>query len=124
MPTQQDQAIAVANSLISLVGQATSLAAQIAAATSAWTNLSAATKLNALSTAAALTTGGLGTADGSPVTSDPVDTRVSGQGGLSRAMSANNIASLVTYLQGVQSDIGGSADSANGAAVQLQALCT
>lgn len=124
MSTQQDQAIAVANQLVTLVNQLTGIATQISTASATWTNLSAANKINALSTAAALPTGGLGSADVSPTVTNPVDTRVSGQGNLSKAMSANNIAALVTYLTGVQSAINGSAVGANGTAVQLQALCT
>lgn len=124
MSTQQDQAIAVANQMFSLVAQANAMQAQIGALHTTWTNLSTATKLNACATAALLTTGGLGTADGSPTVTNPIDTRVSGQATLSKAMSANNIASIDTYLQGVQQCINGTAVSANGAAPSLLALCT
>lgn len=124
MSTQQDQAIAVANQLFTLTNSLAGIAAQIAVVSSTWTNLSAANKLNAMATAAAATTGGLGTADGSPVVANPIDTRISGQASLSKAVSANNIASILTFLQGVQGAINGSAVSVNGAAPQLLALCT
>lgn len=124
MSTQQDQTIAVANQLFTLANNLSGIASQIAVVSSTWSNLSAANKLNAMATAAAATTGGLGSADGSSVVTNPIDTRVSGQASLSKAISANNISSILTFLQGVQSAINGSAVSANGAAPQLLALCS
>lgn len=124
MSTQQDQAIAVANQMFSAANQCSTLASQLTALHTTWTNLSVANKLNAMPTAPLLTTGALGTPDGSPNTANPIDTRVSGLSGISKAMSANNVASLDTYLQGIISAIGGGAISANGSAPQLLALCT
>lgn len=124
MSTQQDQAIAVANLMVTYTNNLAILANQIAATHVTWTNLSTANKLNAMPTAPLLTTGGLDTPDGSPNNAHPIDTRVSGLGGIAKAISANNLASIDTYLQGIASAIGGTALGANGAAPQLLALCT
>ena len=121
--TQELQVAALANNLISFAAQAISLQQQIDVASAAWTNLSAATKLNAFNTAAGTTTGGLGTADGSPVDTDPIDTRTAPGSELNRAISATNIAGILTGLQGISSVIKGNAVSANGAWPQLAALC-
>lgn len=121
MTTQETQVAAVANSLISLASGLYSIQQQINQVSSAWTNLSAATKLNAFPTAALTTTGGIGTADGSPVVANPINTGVLPGSEINRAISANDLASLLTYLQGISSAIGGSAVSANGAAAQLVA---
>lgn len=123
MTTQETQVAGVANQIINLTNTLHGIGGQIAELSALWTNISAATKLNAFPTAALTTTGGLGTADGTPSTSNPINTGVAPGTALSRAISSNNIAGLLTYLQGVQSAIGGSAVSANGAATQLIALC-
>lgn len=123
MTTQETQVAGIANQIINLTNTLHGIGEQIADVAALWTNLSAATKLNAFPTAALTTTGGLGTADGTPSTSNPINTGVAPGTALSRAISSNNIAGLLTYLQGVQSAIGGSAINANGAATQLIALC-
>lgn len=122
MSTQQDQVVNNANTLLNLASQAWSLKQQIDVASAAWTNLGVASKVNAFPTAPATSTGGLGTADGSPVVANPIDTRVAPGSALSVAISPNNLASLLTFLQGLSTAIGGGAVSANGAAVQLVAL--
>lgn len=122
MSTQQDQVSAVVNQIVSLTAQLAAMKIQIDQTSAAWTNLSVATKVNAYPTAPSLTTGALGTADGSPTVTNPIDTRVAPGNTLSSAISANNIASLLTYLQGISTGIGGGAVSANGAATQLVAL--
>jgi hypothetical protein len=121
MTTQETQVAAVANSLISLASGLYSIQQQINQVSSAWTNLSAANKLNAFPTAPLTTTGGIGTPDGTPVVSNPINTGVLPGTEINRAISANDLASLLTYLQGISSAIGGSAVSANGAAAQLVA---
>lgn len=121
MTTQETQVAAVANSLISLASGLYSIQQQINQVSSAWTNLSAANKLNAFPTAPLTTTGGIGTPDGTPVVSNPINTGVLPGSEINRAISANDLASLLTYLQGISSAIGGSAVSANGAAAQLVA---
>lgn len=119
--TPETQVANTANQIISLASACVGLAAQIAAVSAAWTNGSVATKINAFPTAPLLTTGALDVADGSPNVAHPIDVRVAPGSDISRAISANDIASLLTVLQGVQSVIGGSAVSLNGAAVQLLA---
>lgn len=120
--TQETQAAAVANNIIAMCAQLNGIAAAIAAISTQWTNLSVANKVNAFPTAPLLTTGALGTADGSPTVANPIDVRVSPGSDISRAISPNNLASMLTFIQGVQSAINGSAVSANGAASQLVAL--
>lgn len=120
MATQQDQAVALVNQIIALAASLHATQSQIAEVSSAWTNLSAAAKVNALPTAPLSATGALGTADGAANPADPIDTRVTPA--VTQAISANNIAGLLTYLQGVSTAIGGGAVTANGAAAQLIAL--
>lgn len=121
--TQEQKVAAVANLMISATAQLATLNATISTISSAWTNLGAANKLNAFPTAALTTTGGLGAADGSPNVANPINTGVTIGNEIVVAISANSLAGLLTYLQGVQSAMNGSAVSANGAAAQLVALC-
>lgn len=121
--TQELQVAGLANQIMSLSAQLYGMGQQINALSAMWTNLSAATKLNAFPTAAATTSGALGTADGSSNVANPIDVRVTIGSDLNRAISANNLAGLLTYLQGVASVINGSAVGANGAAAQIVALC-
>lgn len=120
--TQEAQTAGVANGIIACVAQCQGLKLQIDALSTQWTNLSVANMLNAFNTAASTTTGGIGTVDGSPNVAHVINTAVAPGSELSRAISANNIAAMLTFLQGVSSAIGGSAVSANGAAVSLIAL--
>lgn len=122
MTTQETQVANVANQLIALASGLYSIQQQINAASTAWTALGAATKLNAFPTAAITTTGGLGTADGSAVTTNPINTGVSPGSQINRAISSNNLAGLLTYLQGISTAIGGGSIATNGAAAQLVAL--
>lgn len=122
MSTQQDQVVGVANQLLNLTSQLWSIQQQINNASAAWTNLGVAAKVNTFPTAPLTSTGSLGTADGSPVVANLIDTRVSPGNAVSVAISSNNLASLLTFLQGISTAIGGGAVSANGAATQLVAL--
>lgn len=123
MVTQETQVAGLANQIINLTSALDGVRLQINALSSEWTNISAATKLNAFPTAPLTTTGGIGgTPDGTPVTTNPINTGVAPGSLVTRAISASNIAGLLTYLQGVASAIGGSAVSANGAAAQQIAL--
>jgi hypothetical protein len=122
MSTQQDQVAAVANNLISLLAQADSLRNAINAASGDWTNLTVATRINAFPTAPLNSTGGLGTPDGTPVVANPIDTRVAPGTLLTKAVSPNNIAGMLTGLQGIAAAVNGQAVSANGALAQLIAL--
>jgi hypothetical protein len=120
--TQEVQVANLANQILNLTSALAGIQAQINMVSSAWTNLSAANKLNAFPTAAATTTGGIGTVDSTPVTTNPINVNILPGNEITRAISATSIAGLLTYLQGVSSAIGGSAVSANGAAAQLVAL--
>ncbi len=117
--TRQTQAAGVANTLVQLVLQAYNLKLAIDQASATWTNLGVANMINAFPTAPALTTGALGTADGTPTVANPIDTRTVDGALLLRAISANDIAGMLTYLQGVSSCVGGASVSANGAAPSL-----
>lgn len=119
--TLETQVANVANGIIATVSQAATLKLQIDQLSAAWTNLGAANLLNLFPTTAATTTGGLGTADVSPNVAHPIDTRTAVGGEISRALSANDIASMLTFIQGVSNVVGGSAVSTNGAAVSLLA---
>lgn len=121
--TQETQVANIANTMLALVSGAYSLQQQINQLSTQWTNLSAANALNAFPTAPLLTTGALGTADVSPNVAHPIDTRTTDGGLINRAVSANNLASMLTLLQGIASVIGGTAVGANGAAPSLVALC-
>jgi hypothetical protein len=121
MITQEIQAANVANQIISLTSALYGIGQQISQASAAWTNLSVANKLNAFPTAALTSTGGLGTPDGAPVDSNPINVGVAPGTAISRAISANDLAALLGYLQGIATAIGGGAVGANGAAVQLVA---
>lgn len=112
----------VANQLIALASGLYSIQQQINAASAAWTNLGAAVKLNAFPTAAVTTTGGIGTVDGAPVVTNPINVNVLPGSEINRAISSTSLAGLLTYLQGMSTAIGGGAVSANGAAAQLVAL--
>lgn len=123
MINQEAQVANAANQIITLTAQAYAMGIQIGELSALWTNLSAATKLNNFPTAAASLTGGLGVPDTDPVTTNPINPTAAPGNLVNRALSANNVAGLLTFLQGLQSCINGSAVSANGAAAQLIALC-
>lgn len=120
--TQELSVAAVANGLLAACSAAWSLQQQINALSAAWTNLTAANMLNAFNTAPLTTTGGLGTADTTPVTTHPIDTRTAPGSELAISVSSTQLAGMLTGLQGIASVIGGSAVSANGALAQLMAL--
>lgn len=121
--TQETQVANIANTMLALVSGAYSLQQQINQLSTQWTNLSAANALNAFPTAPLLTTGALGTADVSSNVAHPIDARTVDGGLINRAVSANNLASMLTLLQGISAAISGTAVGANGAAPSLIALC-
>lgn len=120
MTTVQDEAITVLNTMIVETQRLLATKQRLDALSAQWTNLSVANKVNAFATAPLLTTGQLGTADGSPNTANPVDTRVTPT--VMFPISANNFAGIMTYLTGISAAIGGTAVGANGAAPQLLAI--
>lgn len=112
MPTLQSQSIQNANTIIGLAQQLLVLYGQITAASNAWNDDGSLAVINALATCALNVDGSLGTADGTPVTTHPIDTRVPANTALSRAVSASNIASCLTQLNNVASFINGNAVAA------------
>ena len=124
LPTQETQAATIANQILALTAAMYSITQQISAVSAGWTNLSVANKLNVFPTAPGTTTGGLGTADSTPNVANPIDVRVAPGSAINVAVSSNNIAGMLTYLQGIQLAINGSAVSANGAAAQLLAIAS
>ena len=119
MITQQTQTANTVNTMMSLLAQFAALQQQVDTTSAQWTNLSVANMINAFPTAALATTGALGTADGSPNVAHVIDTRTTDGALINRAISANDLASILTVLQGISSVIKGSAVSANGATVSL-----
>lgn len=123
MATQENQTASVANRIIQLLASADGLRLQINAVSTDWTNLSAATKLAAFPTALATATGALGTVDVSPDVTHPIDTRGTLAGAqLTNAISSNNIAGMLTGLQGIATVINGGSVAANGALASLIVL--
>lgn len=112
MPTAQTQAIQNANAIIGLAQQLLVLYSQIVTANNAWNDDGSLTIVDALATCAQNTDGSLGTADASPVTTHPIDTRVAANTALSRAVSASNISSCLTQLNSVVSFVNGNAVAA------------
>lgn len=110
MATEQSQAIGVANGIIAAAQQLQAFYTSMTTLNQQWTDDAVANTLNALATAAQNTDGSLGTADTTPNTAHPIDTRVVTT--LSRAISANEIASLLTIMQNVLTYVNGSAVSA------------
>jgi hypothetical protein len=119
--TTETQVAALANNLVDLTSRLYAISQEISQASALWTNIGAASLLNAFPSFTASATGGYGSTDGSPNVAHPINIGVQPGSLLSRAISANDLASLLTFLQGIQTAIGGGAVSANGAAVQLVA---
>ena len=122
-PTQDKQAAALANDIITLTQNLHDVGQRIAEVSSQWTDVSVADKLNAFPTAAMLATGELGAADATPDVAHVIDPRTELGALLAISLSANDIAGLLTFLQGINACIGGEAVAANGAAPQLIAKC-
>lgn len=121
--TQENQVANVVNQLIATAGQLVSIQQQINNLTAQWNNLGISTMLAAFPTAPLTTIGNLGTADGSPNTAHPIDTRTPDGSLISRPLSATQIQAVLTCLQGVASAIGGSAVAAQSGLPYSFALC-
>lgn len=105
--TQQSQAIATANQIMSLAAQTVGLYGAITAANNAWTDDGSLAVLQALTTAALNADGSLGTADGTINNAHPIDTRVVANSGLARAISASDLGSILTQLNAIVGFING-----------------
>lgn len=112
MPTAQTQAIQNANNIVALAQQLLNLYIQITAVSNAWNDDGSLAIIDVLATCAQNPDGSLGTADGTPVTTHPIDTRVAANVALSRAVSASNISACLTQLNNVASFINGNAVAA------------
>lgn len=121
--TVEQRAAALVNQMIAQVANLYAIGQTLAEISNLWTNLSVATKINAFPTASLSATGGINAPDGSPNNANPINTGVEPGTLLNIAISANDIAGINTFLQGVAAVIGGGAVSANGAVAQLVAKC-
>lgn len=117
--TLQSQAVAIANQLIGIGQQVYNVQQQINQSNGVYGQLSLSAVLAALPTCAVNADGSLGTADGSPNPAHVVDTRVVEN--LSRTISANDLASLSTFVAAVSLLAAGSAVTQQGQAPQLLA---
>jgi hypothetical protein len=108
MSTPQNQAINVANNIIGLAAQLKAVYDAYKVVSAQWTDVAVANTLNAQATALANTDGSLGAADGTPNVAHPIATV-----GLSRALSANQVTSMKTVLDGFVTYVEGGAVSAN-----------
>lgn len=98
--TKQDQAVAGANTLISLMGVFRGLRAQVNDLITAYTNEGWSTVWAAFPTALQNADGTLGTADGAPNTTHPVDTRV--VTGLAKSVTETQLVNAIVCLQQLQ----------------------
>src|SRR5208337_417685 len=120
--TKEAQVSNLINQLTQFAATLYSLSQQAAFINAQWTNLSAATALAAYPTTAVLTTGVLGTADGTPVVTNPIDTRVAPGNDLNRPISSNNTAALLQLATNLQAICNGATVAADGAMPQLIAM--
>lgn len=96
--TKKAAAVAGANTLIGLMSQFEALRSQGAEAVKQYNSEGWGTTWAAMPTAALNSDGSLGTADGSPTSGHPIDTRVTDQSTLQRAASATQLSAAVTFL--------------------------
>lgn len=104
--TQQSQAIANANTVLSLSQQLLTLYNAIIAANNAWNDDASLTVLQNMGTVALNADGTLGTADGTPNNAHPLN--IGTYTALSRAVSVNSLASALTQLNAVVAFVNGS----------------
>jgi hypothetical protein len=100
--TQQSAGVRAANTLQSLMQQMMSLRAQINDFVLQYNDNSWGTLWAAWQTAALLADGSLGAADGSPVVTHPIDTRLAQFAGLQYDRSSSDMTSGVAMLQAFQ----------------------
>ena len=101
MSLKQDAAVQAANNVISFAAQLKSLRQAINDFVTQYNGEGYSTTWAALATAPYNANGTLGTADVSPVVSNPIDTRVAGQV-LAKAVSKNQLVNGVVLLQQLQ----------------------
>lgn len=102
MATKQDAAVSAANTLISLHQTLRSLRLTLNDFITQYNSEGYSATWAALATAAQNADGSLGAVDGAPNTAHPIDTRVSAQAGLSRAVTQAQLVAGVVLLQQIQ----------------------
>lgn len=118
--TLQSQSIQVANELMAIGSTLYTLEQTINQVTQTYTQLTMGTVFAAFPTTAVNADGSLGTADGAANAAHVIDTRIAAVSSLARAISANDLASLVTLLQAVAQLLsGGTPPAQQGQAPQL-----
>lgn len=111
--TKQTKAIAAANGIIGIAQQLSSLRSTINAFVAPYNSEGYSTVWNNLATAALNADGSLGTADASPNTSHPIDTRVAANQGLLKAVSATQLVNAVAMIEQLQNFFGNLAVTQN-----------
>jgi hypothetical protein len=105
--TPQQQAIIVANGYISIAQQIMTICAQLTTLDQEWADQGIATIIAAMGTVALNADGTLGAADGSPKNANPLNTAI--YPALSVPLSSNQIASLKTILDEIETYVSGGA---------------
>lgn len=106
--TKKDAAVNAANALIGLMQQLKALRQSVNDFVTQYTQEAYGTTWDAFATAAQSADGSLGAADGSPNTANPIDTRVTNQSALSKAVTATQLVNAVATLQDLQTFLTGS----------------
>jgi hypothetical protein len=123
----ESQAIGVANTLLTTAQSLVGLINTINQTSGQYTQLTLGTVFAAMPTATPNADGSLGTADATPNVAHPINAPLlqTNQGlTLNRAISANDIGSLLTFLQAVAALAAGSAVTQQGQAPQVLAKIT
>lgn len=102
--TRQDAAVTAANELINLMALLKGVRQQVTEYVTKYNKENYSATWAALATAAQNANGSLGTADGAPVATNPIDTRVTT--GLSKAVTKNMLTAGVVALQQLQNFFG------------------
>lgn len=123
--TPQTQAVGLVNALISDVLAVINMANIIDEHYQLWTNAQVGTVLQAFPTCAMNPDGTLGSPDSQIDLAHPMNTALEGSpaANIQRALSYNDVISIITALVGVRDAARGSAVAVNGAAIQLFAKC-
>jgi hypothetical protein len=108
--TPQSQAIGIANQLITAADTLIQLDYVISQINQQWTDVGTANILNAMGTVAQNVDGSMGATDGTANVAHPLNPAT--YGSLLRAVSANQLASMLTVLNNIPLYINGSAISA------------
>lgn len=121
--TLQTQTIQIIDSLVMAANLFTAAKAAIDQVSATYTQETLGTVIAALATAPLAADGSLGTSDVSPNSAHPIDYRIYASLAipLTRAISANDIGSLLTGLQAVSTMLAGGAASQQGQLPQLLA---